>query len=315
MKKRVLTGAIIVLVVALAFVSKIWTNYVFDLLIGALGVVACVEMARVFERMKKYTNITVAALFAPMVYLAITLALYFELDKLWYILIIFGVVIVLALVTYIIALLFKKNTSNEMEHYKYEGKFSKYCFEKMLNTFVVMIYPGVLFAVLFILNNLATIASVASDSILAKGLLDWFVLVSVFAISMITDTFAMFTGMLIKGPKLCPRISPKKTISGAIGGLVGGIFISIIVYLIFMTQTGFVNMFEYLNLNVWYIVFIGFMGSVFDQFGDILASIVKRRARVKDYGTLLPGHGGIMDRVDGLIANSLFMFFFVLFII
>lgn len=315
MKKRILTGSIIVLIVALAFVSRIWTTYVFDLLIGVLAVVGCVEVARAFERMKKYNNITIAALYAPIVYLAISIGIYFKLYKLWYILIIVGVAIVMSLVAYLIALIFRKHTQNEMTHYEYKNSFAKYCLDKMMNTFMIIIYPGILFALLFILNHLNDVELISSNNILSNGLLDWFVLVNIFAVSMITDTFAMLTGMLLKGPKLCPRISPKKTISGAIGGLVGGIFIAIIVYIVFMTQTGFVNAFEYLNFNIWYIVFIGFMGSVFDQFGDIVASMVKRRARIKDYGTILPGHGGIMDRVDGLIANGLFMFVFVLCII
>lgn len=313
MKNRVITGSVIVVAVVLAILSKWLTPFVFDAFIGVVAVFACVEVARAAERMKKYSNITIASLYTPVAYLGLMLGMYFKLEFMWLILIILGTLFVMCILAYSIALIFRKNTTKEMEKYGYELGFARYSLDKAVNTLVVMIYPGLLFTVMFIMNHILGILPISNNNILSSSLLDWYFVCMIFAIAMFTDTFALVVGLTIKGPKLCPRISPKKTISGAIGGLVGGIVAAVIINVIFMTQPGFVTAFDYLKLNYWYVVFIGLAGSVFCQIGDLIASMVKRAARVKDYGTILPGHGGIMDRVDGLSFVGLFIFIFSLF--
>lgn len=104
-----------------------------------------------------------------------------------------------------------------------------------------------------------------------------------------TDTFAYFTGMFLGKNKLCPRLSPKKTIEGAIGGVVGAVAITIL----------FANYFNIGNLTG--IGLIALIGSVSSQVGDLTASKIKRIAGIKDYGNLMPGHGGVMDRFDSVI--------------
>lgn len=109
-----------------------------------------------------------------------------------------------------------------------------------------------------------------------------------------TDTFAYFVGSLLGKTKLYPAISPNKTIEGSIGGLVGG--------LIMVVLLGFALNWVY-NINVHPIHFaaIGFLGGIFSQVGDLTASAVKRYCNVKDFGNLIPGHGGILDRIDSLL--------------
>ncbi len=312
MKTRVYTGAIIVLLVATAFVSRLLTPYIFDAFIGAVAVVAVVEMTRTFERMKKYCNITVAPLFIPCAYLGISLAIFFKLNLLWTALIILGVLLLLTILAGVIPAICVKNTRAQMTKYAYTKSYARFCLDKSLYTFVIMLYPGALFVVLFLINRLS---SFNYSPMIETGMIEWAALALTFAIAMLTDTFAMLVGSIFHGPKLCPRISPNKTISGAIGGLFGGIFASSLVFLIFMTQSGFVDMMSTLNFGYWHFMLIGVVGSIMDQVGDILASFVKRCARIKDYGTLLPGHGGIMDRVDGLIFVALIIFGFTFFII
>ncbi len=123
----------------------------------------------------------------------------------------------------------------------------------------------------------------------------------IFVISPFTDTMAYFTGSLIGGPKLCPKLSPKKTISGAIGGLVGGIVGAIAVYFIFMPKVDFFS-------PVLLFIIAGVAGAILTQVGDLFESFIKRRVGIKDMGKIMPGHGGVMDRIDGMSFASVLMF-------
>ena len=121
---------------------------------------------------------------------------------------------------------------------------------------------------------------------------------------MITDSMALVVGTTIKGTKLCPRISPNKTISGAIGGLIFGALGGVLVYYLFSLNILVNEAFVLINLTWWKVLIISIITSAVGQIGDIVASMLKRSARVKDYGTIFPGHGGVMDRVDGLVFNA-----------
>lgn len=127
-----------------------------------------------------------------------------------------------------------------------------------------------------------------------------------FVISPLSDTFAYFVGSLIGGKKLCPKISPKKTWSGAIGGTVGGGLGGLVVYLIFRPQINFFS-------PVLFFIMVGLIASVINVFGDLIESYLKRRCGVKDSGKILPGHGGILDRIDG--TSFVVPFIYLLFLL
>lgn len=112
----------------------------------------------------------------------------------------------------------------------------------------------------------------------------------VFAVVWTTDTAAYFSGRLIGGPKLAPRFSPKKTWSGAIGGTLAGVVAGLAVVAGAGIGVGLP------------LALVAFLLSAVGQVGDLAESAMKRHFGVKDSGTLIPGHGGIMDRVDGLVA-------------
>ncbi|MCM5559023.1 phosphatidate cytidylyltransferase [Pleomorphomonas sp. JP5] len=114
--------------------------------------------------------------------------------------------------------------------------------------------------------------------------------VFVLAVVWATDTAAYFSGRLIGGPKLAPRFSPKKTWSGALGGALAGVVVGCLV----VAAAG-------VNVSV-ALVLIALLLSAVGQVGDLGESAMKRHFGVKDSGVLIPGHGGIMDRVDGLVA-------------
>lgn len=111
----------------------------------------------------------------------------------------------------------------------------------------------------------------------------------VFLIAWGTDTFAYVFGMLFGRHKLCPRLSPKKTIEGSLGGVIGSMGLT---YL-------FVRYFKLEPYSLY--LLISFFGSIIAQIGDLTASKIKRITGIKDFGFIMPGHGGILDRFDSIL--------------
>jgi len=120
----------------------------------------------------------------------------------------------------------------------------------------------------------------------------WLVLLPLVA-TWICDTAAMGAGSAIGGPKLAPVVSPKKTWAGAVGGLVGGIAASVGVGLWVFPRLGMV-------VGVVPLFVIGVAIGILAQVGDVAESLFKREAGVKDSSALIPGHGGVLDRLDSL---------------
>ncbi|MBQ6115833.1 MAG: phosphatidate cytidylyltransferase [Oscillospiraceae bacterium] len=109
-----------------------------------------------------------------------------------------------------------------------------------------------------------------------------------------SDTMALFTGMALGKHKLAPLVSPKKTVEGALGGLAGGMIGMVLFRIIFFLCTE-------VALNIPWCVLLGLIGAAMGQLGDLSFSAVKREFGIKDYGRLLPGHGGVLDRFDSVI--------------
>ena len=112
-----------------------------------------------------------------------------------------------------------------------------------------------------------------------------------------TDIFAYFVGKNVGGPKLAPRVSPNKTWSGFIGGVVFAVLAGMAVAWAYRAQ-------GYLPTVPWWLVPVAVVLSVVSQLGDLFESWVKRRSGAKDSGRIIPGHGGLMDRIDGLGAAA-----------
>ena len=123
------------------------------------------------------------------------------------------------------------------------------------------------------------------------------------------DTGAYFTGMLLGKHKLSPVISPKKTVEGAVGGIVwnvGLLCLLAFVYTKIYANIGTVLTVSYSNIAI-LAVAVAFAGMA----GDLVASVIKRQIGIKDYGKLIPGHGGIMDRFDSILFTSVAVYFVV----
>lgn len=118
----------------------------------------------------------------------------------------------------------------------------------------------------------------------------------VFVASWVCDIFAYFVGRAIGRHKLIPEVSPKKTVEGAIGGVV-------FTTLAFVLYGYIVTLFEGAPApNYIILAILGFLLSIVAQFGDLIASLIKREHGIKDYGRIFPGHGGVMDRFDSILA-------------
>ena len=120
----------------------------------------------------------------------------------------------------------------------------------------------------------------------------------------VTDTFAYFTGMLLGKHKLIPDVSPKKTVEGAVGGIVFCV----------LAFVGFGLLYNHLwllegdtPLPLWLMATVGLLVSLVSQIGDLSLSLLKRKYGIKDFGKIFPGHGGVMDRFDSVLAVSIML--------
>jgi phosphatidate cytidylyltransferase len=126
----------------------------------------------------------------------------------------------------------------------------------------------------------------------------WLIFIGAWA----TDTFAFFTGVTIGKTKIVPKISPKKSLEGCIGGVIGCVAVMA------AFGTYFNNI---LGVPVIHFAVIGLICGVISQLGDWSASVVKRAVGIKDYGNIMPGHGGVLDRVDSILFTAPAVFFYI----
>lgn len=129
----------------------------------------------------------------------------------------------------------------------------------------------------------------------------------VFLLAWVTDSGAYFSGRFLGKHKLIPSVSPKKTVEGAAGGIVCTVIFTClyIVFLRYVFDIHTIGGASYLGASV-----LAVVASVFAQLGDLAASVIKRDCNVKDFGTILPGHGGIMDRFDSVVFIAPMVFYY-----
>ena len=122
----------------------------------------------------------------------------------------------------------------------------------------------------------------------------FYMILAIVCFAWVTDIFAYFVGMLFGKHKLSPHISPKKTIEGAIGGTVFSVLFTIIFCLVYSQITD-------VQFNWLAVVVYSLLCTIIGQIGDLSFSYIKRTYGIKDFGKILPGHGGFLDRLDSLI--------------
>ena len=129
----------------------------------------------------------------------------------------------------------------------------------------------------------------------------WIVLLA-FLIPWMTDTFAYFSGRLFGKHKLIPEVSPKKTVEGSVGGTLCAVLLTLLYAFLVGLLTDASP--RYLPLAV-----VALVVSLLSQCGDLIMSLIKRHYGIKDYGTLFPGHGGVLDRFDSIVCTAPFLYF------
>ena len=120
----------------------------------------------------------------------------------------------------------------------------------------------------------------------------------------VTDTFAYFTGMLFGKHKLIPAVSPKKTVEGAIGG-------TIVCIAFFVGYGALINHLTQYDISLALMAVAGLISALVSMIGDLSMSVIKRKHGIKDYGTIFPGHGGVLDRFDSILAVAVVMAIFL----
>lgn len=167
--------------------------------------------------------------------------------------------------------------------------------DSLLSTLFPMIYPGLFYIALMNMASMNNRALYAAAMVLT------------FFTASINDVFALFGGMLFGKHKLAPILSPKKTIEGSISGILFSTAFSMcipfLLKLVLARDAAFQSTCESLP-SIAGFALLGFLCGVMSQIGDLTASMVKRHCGIKDFGYLLPGHGGIMDRLDGVLFCS-----------
>ncbi len=306
MKKRIYSSIAIVIALALLFVLKIFvSDYFFDAVFAILACIGCLEMSKMLSKMGFYNNQWVAVALPTFLLAGNLVGIHFASVKndlfwiLWTIVIDIIIMLIGTLVCFLISICRKKqNILHEMTVRNVSSmSILKFSFKKALHTSICFVYPAFLFLFFNLTNHinelpLSKFAEISSN-------VSVFMLMTTILIPVFTDTFAMLTGSVIGGKKLCPRISPGKHVSGCVGGILWCVLFSACVYLIF----GCIASFEpFMDIfPIWVYLIIVLIGSVLAQAGDLFESIIKRRAGVKDSGKFLPGHGGLLDRFDSHI--------------
>lgn len=199
---------------------------------------------------------------------------------LYYLLAVFGenkVYLLLTLIVILVAYMFL-----------YVFTFPKYRAEQIMCSFFCVAYAPVMLSFVYLVRDLE------------HGIyLVWMIFIS----SWVCDTCAYFSGVLLGRHKLAPVLSPKKSIEGAVGGVLGSMIVGAL-YAYFVVESVISG-----QQIFWIFVLISGVGAVVSQVGDLAASAIKRNHEIKDYGKLIPGHGGVMDRFDSVIFTAPMIYF------
>lgn len=280
MLKRTLTGALYCAVIVGFFLVRQYVDTkLFNVLIGIFAIIGCYEVGKMVKK--------------------------FAIEKITLIATLYGL---LFTVSYFL-----------FQYFIFKGKGSTYCLiltaiaimgvavygilkkaplNKILVSLLPLVYPTTLLLFMFMMNDINNFGFMA--------------LVLLFVISPCTDVMAYLGGMAYnkirkgKAKKLAPHLSPKKTVAGALFGLIGGALGGLIVYYLVGSPANI--QVKFFSQEVMFLL-IGAICSVLTQVGDLFESYIKRQAGVKDSGKLLPGHGGILDRIDGTMFTAVFIYF------
>lgn len=279
MKQRVLTSlGIGVVVIPIMILSR---YIVYPIFLGVISAIAVWELLRVFGFEKRFEiaipSYLIAGLLPAFAHDSITHG-----DQIGYLLLVGIVVFSFLLYLAMVCVIGKEIVIKRNEEKGDKGKQKILGFTDVASVFMSVTYVTVSFT------------SMSLTRYMKNGV---YIFVLVFVAAWMCDIFAYFTGRIFGKHKLAPHLSPKKTIEGSIGGILFSV-LGCVLYGIVVEQATDLNA-SYVTLAL-----IGLVLSVISQIGDLWASLIKREYGVKDYSQMMPGHGGIMDRFDSILAIS-----------
>ena len=308
MAKRVISGfvygLILVCVGALkAFFGAQYNyagNLVFDAFITFLAIVGTFEITRAFRDNITKTQRAMVMTFSALVIPACSLAEFF-----------YGYGLIVACACFFVVAL----AILSLLVFRHEET----TIESVGASLFAAVYPSFLLTIMVLANHLGSAPFEGGYMLIGKtGEVAFngnLAILLVFVISPMSDVFAFFFGISLKKVfprKLAPKLSPNKTVIGFIGGLVGGAISCAAIYFIYNLVLQFVfKTASYLDQTyIWLPVYmaIGMLVSLSTCLGDLLESSIKRKKGIKDMGKIMPGHGGVLDRIDGTIVATVVVY-------
>lgn len=282
MKIRLISGSCYIAILALFFVLKVLaSDLCFDALVYFFALVGTFEITRALKDKLTKAERKVVFLFAGACIPAVALFEHFFSQG-----VTAAAVAMLVFALLLLSLLVAKHEETTPEN--------------VGTAFLCGVYPTVLLAVLTLLNHFSGGEEVGFRSELA--------ILFVFVVSPVSDSLAYVFGRCLKGKfpkKMAPDLSPNKTVVGGIGGLVGGMLGAAALYFIYGATAG-----SFENMGLWLPVYlaIGLFSAAATEFGDLVESCIKRKAEIKDMGKIMPGHGGVLDRIDGTLFATVVVY-------
>ncbi len=292
MLKRLLTGIVYMLVLIAFFLLKIYVHILcFDLLVVIFTVCGTIEMLRAFGDKIHISQKIIVGIFAPLVIICFAVS-----DE------IFKLVATPPVADPDLGYIPNTNYSAHLTFVVFIAAVAllfgmivfaheKVSLESTGYAMLSLLYPSVFLLVLSGCNHMPEYSDIS--------------VIYVFAICPIADSFAYVFGRLFgkKVPaKLAPNVSPNKTLIGGFGGLIGGALGAAAIFFAYYGIFGNMN-FQWVNLI--FFISLGILTAAFAEFGDLVESAIKRKLGIKDMGKCLPGHGGVLDRIDSSLYASL----------
>lgn len=286
MKTRAITGFTYIAVLIGFYLLKFFVHdFLFDLFAYACAIVGTVEMLRASGKRTTHAERVLVLCFSIICIPSCAIGEYFFRFGLHMI----GVCFIALAVALLCLLVFKHEETN---------------LDNIGVSMLSAVYPTLLLCTLVLANHVPDVPALSR-----AGFNSNLLILFAFIVSSISDTFAYLFGRFLKKyypKKMAPTISPNKTLIGGIGGVVGGVLGALAIY--FAYNAIFVG--EYVDMHAWLPVYLimGFLVAIATEFGDLVESCIKRNVGVKDMGKILPGHGGILDRIDGTMFATMVVY-------
>ncbi|MBQ8657538.1 MAG: CDP-archaeol synthase [Clostridia bacterium] len=286
MKIRLLTGSCYIAVLLVFYLLKIFVNDLFfDALTYAFALIGTFEMLRAMKEKTTKAERGIVFAFAILCIPACALGEYFLGAGLM-----FTIACVFALSVALLSLLVARHEETTIEN--------------LGTAFLSAVYPSLLLCLLVLSNHISVDGAGLSKYALNGDIAILFV----FVVSPFADSLAYVFGRFLKKffpKKLAPNLSPNKTVIGGIGGLVGGMVGAAILY---FAYNGVAGSFEKAYLILPFYLGLGLLLAVATAFGDLVESCIKRKVGLKDMGNIMPGHGGVLDRIDGSLFATVVVY-------